>query len=169
MKENSSENKRRGKIPRRPLAGVWGISPENEVKMRAISRPSDVNIIYHLGNMMFDAGELDRAEDYFKKAQELHPDPFFAARLEAIQRLRSKNHLPGNRSERIRPDGQNHAKIHFVNEEPELWRPEIQIDASRRRASQKHFSSLLYQGSVVHLGSDKKVGTRNREGVRGYL
>jgi hypothetical protein len=62
-----------------------------EVLEYALSlRPSDVNIIYRLGNMMFEAGELERAEECFRKAQELHPDPFFASRLEAIQRLRRK-------------------------------------------------------------------------------
>jgi tetratricopeptide (TPR) repeat protein len=50
--------------------------------------PSDVDYIFRLGNMAFNTGDLDEAEGYFKTAQELHPDPYFVARLEAIERMR---------------------------------------------------------------------------------
>jgi predicted alpha/beta superfamily hydrolase/predicted Zn-dependent protease len=50
--------------------------------------PSNGDFIYRLGNMAFNAGDLEEAEGYFKKAQELHPDPYFVARLEAIERMR---------------------------------------------------------------------------------
>jgi tetratricopeptide (TPR) repeat protein len=50
--------------------------------------PSDVDYIFRLGNIAFNAGDLDEAEGYFKTAQGLHPDPYFIARLEAIERMR---------------------------------------------------------------------------------
>ena len=51
-------------------------------------RPSDTNAMFRLGNLMFDAGELLRAEEIFRKLQEGRPDPYFAGRLEAIQKMR---------------------------------------------------------------------------------
>jgi predicted alpha/beta superfamily hydrolase len=51
-------------------------------------RPSEVNFLYRLGNLTLQAGDLDLAEGYFQKAQGINPDPFFASRLENIQRMR---------------------------------------------------------------------------------
>ncbi|HSA95856.1 MAG TPA: alpha/beta hydrolase-fold protein [Acidobacteriota bacterium] len=51
-------------------------------------RPYNINALVRLGNLFFNEGELARAEEYFKKAQELNPDPYFAGRLEAIERMR---------------------------------------------------------------------------------
>ena len=51
-------------------------------------RPSDLNAVVRLGNLLFEAGDLDAAEGRFRKAQELRPDPFFVSRLEAIERVR---------------------------------------------------------------------------------
>jgi predicted alpha/beta superfamily hydrolase/Flp pilus assembly protein TadD len=51
-------------------------------------RPYDTNALIRMGNLLFDAGELDRAEEYFRKLQDFRPDPYFAGRLEAIQRMR---------------------------------------------------------------------------------
>jgi len=50
--------------------------------------PSNANVLYRLGNLSFDAGDLDGAETIFRKLQELGPDPYFASRLEAIQKMR---------------------------------------------------------------------------------
>jgi len=65
-----------------------GVAAREILEYGLARHPTDVNFILRLGNMAFDAGELDRAEAYFKKAQEIRPDPFFASRLEAIQRMR---------------------------------------------------------------------------------
>jgi hypothetical protein len=71
-------------------------SDAREILEYALTRhPSDVNFIYRLGNMAFEAGDLDRAEAYFRKAQEIRPDPFFASRLEAIKRMRPKKRAGG--------------------------------------------------------------------------
>jgi predicted alpha/beta superfamily hydrolase len=51
-------------------------------------RPYDTNATVRMGNLMFDAGELNQAEEIFRKLQELNPDPYFAGRLEAIERMR---------------------------------------------------------------------------------
>jgi len=51
-------------------------------------RPFDTNALVRMGNIMLNAGELDRAEEIFRKLQGFRPDPFFADRLEAIQRMR---------------------------------------------------------------------------------
>jgi len=51
-------------------------------------RPSETNAMLRMGNMMFGAGELNQAEEIFRKLQERTPDPFFAGRLEAIERMR---------------------------------------------------------------------------------
>jgi tetratricopeptide (TPR) repeat protein len=52
-------------------------------------RPYDTNAMYRLGNLMFDSGELNRAEEIFRKLQDLNPDPYFAGRLGAIERMRN--------------------------------------------------------------------------------
>jgi len=52
-------------------------------------RPHDTNAMYRLGNLMFNAGELNRAEEIFRKLEDLNPDPYFAGRLEAIERMRN--------------------------------------------------------------------------------
>ena len=51
-------------------------------------RPYDTNASFRMGNLMFEAGELDRAEAIFRKLQNMRPDPYFAGRLEAIERMR---------------------------------------------------------------------------------
>lgn len=51
-------------------------------------RPEDTNAAFRLGNMFFGAWDLDRAEAIFRRLQERRPDPFFASRLEAIERMR---------------------------------------------------------------------------------
>jgi len=51
-------------------------------------RPFDTNALFRLGNLMFEAWELNRAEEIFRKLQDFNPDPFFAGRLEAIERMR---------------------------------------------------------------------------------
>jgi len=51
-------------------------------------RPDNPNAMYRLGNLFFNEGELTRAEEIFRKLQELNPDPYFASRLEAIERMR---------------------------------------------------------------------------------
>jgi len=51
-------------------------------------RPQDTNAAYRLGNMYFGAWDLDRAEAVFRGLQERRPDPYFASRLEAIERMR---------------------------------------------------------------------------------
>jgi tetratricopeptide (TPR) repeat protein len=51
-------------------------------------RPEDTNAMFRLGNLMFDAGELGPAEELFRKLQEIHPDPYFEGRLQAIERAR---------------------------------------------------------------------------------
>jgi tetratricopeptide (TPR) repeat protein len=51
-------------------------------------RPCDTNALFRMGNLMFDAGELNEAETIFRKLQDLNPDPYFAGRLEAIERMR---------------------------------------------------------------------------------
>jgi tetratricopeptide (TPR) repeat protein len=51
-------------------------------------RPFDTNALARMGNMMLNVGELERAEEIFRKLQEFRPDPFFAGRLETVQRMR---------------------------------------------------------------------------------
>jgi tetratricopeptide (TPR) repeat protein len=51
-------------------------------------RPEDTNAAFRLANLFFGAGDLDQAEAIFRRLQEHRPDPFFASRLEAIQRMR---------------------------------------------------------------------------------
>jgi tetratricopeptide (TPR) repeat protein len=51
-------------------------------------RPDDTNAMFRMGNLQFDEGNLDDAEAIFRRLQDLRPDPFFAARLEAIERMR---------------------------------------------------------------------------------
>ena len=50
--------------------------------------PDNANILYRLGNLLYGAGEMDQAEAIFRKLQERRPDPYFASRLEAIQKMR---------------------------------------------------------------------------------
>jgi len=54
-------------------------------------RPLDTNALLRMGNMMLNMGELDRAEEIFDKLQGFRPDPFFAGRLETIQRMRKSS------------------------------------------------------------------------------
>jgi tetratricopeptide (TPR) repeat protein len=51
-------------------------------------RPYDTNALFRMGNLMFEAGELDEAEAIFQKLQNMRPDPYFAGRLQAIERTR---------------------------------------------------------------------------------
>jgi tetratricopeptide (TPR) repeat protein len=51
-------------------------------------RPEDSNAGFRLANLFFGAGDLDRAEAIFRRMQEGRPDPFFASRLDAIERMR---------------------------------------------------------------------------------
>lgn len=51
-------------------------------------RPEDTNAMFRLGNLMFAEGELTPAEESFRKLQEIRPDPYFEARLKAIERAR---------------------------------------------------------------------------------
>ncbi len=53
-------------------------------------RPDETNSLFRLGNLFFGEGELDRAEEIFLRLQKLHPDPYFASRLEAIRLKRRK-------------------------------------------------------------------------------
>jgi predicted alpha/beta superfamily hydrolase/tetratricopeptide (TPR) repeat protein len=61
-----------------------------EVLEYALSlRPEDTNAAFRLANLFFGAGDLDRAEAIFRRLQERRPDPFFASRLAAIERMRN--------------------------------------------------------------------------------
>ena len=61
-----------------------------EVLEYALSlRPDETNASFRLGNLLFEAGDLDRAEAVFRKLQERRPDPFFKQRLEAVKRMRN--------------------------------------------------------------------------------
>jgi len=51
-------------------------------------RPYDTNAAFRLGNLLVDAGELGQADEIFRTLQARAPDPFFAGRLEAIERMR---------------------------------------------------------------------------------
>jgi tetratricopeptide (TPR) repeat protein len=51
-------------------------------------RPEDTNAAFRLANLFFGTGDLDQAEVIFRRLQERRPDPFFASRLEAIERMR---------------------------------------------------------------------------------
>jgi tetratricopeptide (TPR) repeat protein len=51
-------------------------------------RPFDTNALFRMGNLLADGGDLDAAEATFRKLQDMRPDPYFAGRLEAIERMR---------------------------------------------------------------------------------
>jgi tetratricopeptide (TPR) repeat protein len=71
------------------LSGAGRSAAAREILEYALSlRPEDTNAAVRMGNLMFNAGELNQAGEIFRKLQELHPDPFFAGRLEAIERMR---------------------------------------------------------------------------------
>jgi predicted alpha/beta superfamily hydrolase len=71
------------------LSGAGRPAAAREVLEYALDlRPEDTNATFRLGNLMFDAGELGPAEELFRKLQKVHPDPFFEARIRAIERAR---------------------------------------------------------------------------------
>jgi tetratricopeptide (TPR) repeat protein len=49
-------------------------------------RPHDTNAMLRMGNLLFNSGELTRAEEFFRRLQAIRPDPLFAGRLETIRR-----------------------------------------------------------------------------------
>jgi len=51
-------------------------------------RPEETNAAFRLGNLLVEAGDLDRAEAIFRALQARRPDPYFGQRLEAIDRMR---------------------------------------------------------------------------------
>jgi enterochelin esterase-like enzyme len=52
-------------------------------------RPEETNAAFRLGNLLVEAGNLDRAEAIFRALQARRPDPYFKQRLEAIDRMRN--------------------------------------------------------------------------------
>jgi len=64
------------------------VAVSREILEYALSlRPHDTNAMMRMGNLLFNAGELTRAEEFFRRLQEFHPDPLFAGRLETIRRM----------------------------------------------------------------------------------
>ncbi len=51
-------------------------------------RPEDTNAAFRLANLFLGGWDLDEAEAIFRRLQERRPDPFFASRLESIERMR---------------------------------------------------------------------------------
>jgi len=88
-----------------------------------------------MGNLFFNDGESARAEEYFRKAQELNPDPYFAGRLEAIERMR-KGSVAHALSEAMK-DGLTAAKTRLADLEKSKD-PRIHFD-------EREFNALGYQ------------------------
>ena len=60
----------------------------HEVLAYALSlRPCDVDAMARMGNLLLGEGEPALAEPYFRALLEVHPDPFFARRLETVRRM----------------------------------------------------------------------------------
>jgi tetratricopeptide (TPR) repeat protein len=91
-------------------------------------RPEDTNASFRLANLLLGAWDLDQAEAIFRRLQERRPDPFFASRLEAIERMRKgsaalalsqalKDGLPAARAKMAALEKTKKAGIYFDERE----------------------------------------------------